>query len=133
MKNLEKLKPTQPVKIIKELLRVEFSQDEIKDFGAALARASIEIQDLTNQKKAMSSEFKAKIDAKTAEIESISTKITTGHEYKMVECEEKHNDPNTGMKTIRRKDTGEIVAKKAMKIEEMQLELDVTSIQDETI
>lgn len=131
MKNVNKLRPEQPITIVKELLKVEFSHDEVHVFGDQLARTQLEIKDLKNQKKSTTSGFDAKINAKVTEAESLSNKIATGHEYRMIECEEKHNDPNVGMKTITRKDTRELVATKSMSAEEMQLKLDVGSIEEE--
>lgn len=111
--------------IIKQNLKVDFSHDEIHEFGNQLANITNEVKELTNAKKSAMSDFKAKIDGKTADAESLSTKIANGYEYRNVECEVRFNKPNTGRKQIVRKDTGEMVSEESMTAEELQLEMEI--------
>lgn len=98
-----------PNKTVQKFLKVEFTEEQIKEFGSKLARTTTEIGELENEKKASSSNFKAQIDTKRATAESLSNKISNGFEYTNIECEVFMNVPNTGKKTIARKDNGETV------------------------
>lgn len=120
----KKEKPETPITIVKELLKVEFTDSEKQEFGGQLARITTEIKELKNAKKSVVSEFKSKIDNKEAECESISTKISNGYEYKNVECELHLNTPNGGVKQIIRKDTREVVKEVPMTVDELQVEID---------
>lgn len=119
-------KPT-PVKTAKtkEFLKYQFTHDELHQKGSDLARINSELISIENEKKAVTAEFKAKQDGKQAEIEVISNHINNGYEHRYIECEVRFNDPNTGMKTIYRKDNGELVRKESMTEEEMQYELEL--------
>lgn len=112
-------------KKVKEYLKYEFSQDEIRQFGIDLARLSSEHSELEDEKKSVTSQFKAQMDAKHAEIQAVSNKINSGSERRSVDCEWRYNQPNSGMKQLWRLDTQEILTTTSMTAEEMQLELDL--------
>lgn len=107
----------------KEFLEYRFSEDEIKDYSNTLARVTQEKIALENEKKAITSEFKAKIDTKVAEAETLARKITNKSEHRYIDCELHMNTPVAAKKRLVRKDTGEIVWEKPMTAEEMQLQL----------
>ncbi len=112
-----KSKPT------KEFLKYAFSHDEIHEKGLTLARLSSEQIAIDNERKAVASEFKAKMDAKLSEIEVIGNHINNGYEHRYIDCTINYNDPNSGMKSTYRNDTGELVKKESMTAEEMQLQI----------
>lgn len=116
-----------PPKPCREFLKYSFTQDEILSKGSELARINSEAASIENEKKSITSQFKAKLDEKTAQIEVISNHINNGYEHRYVDCVIHHNDPNTGMKTVYRKDTGEVVKRESMSAEEMQLELELVN------
>lgn len=113
-----------PNRIIQKNLKVNFTPDEIKNFGGLLANTITAISELEGQKKSKMSEFKADIDKKKAESESLSNKISNGYEYTNIDCEVFLNMPNTGKKTIVRRDTNETVDVVDMTTEELQVEMD---------
>lgn len=114
-----KTKPT------KEFLKYEFTEDEIHQKGLDLARLNKEHAAIESEKKSVVSGFKAKIDATMTDIETLSNHINNGHEHRYIDCEVRFHDPNTGMKSIFRKDNGELVKKESMSDEEMQTELEL--------
>jgi hypothetical protein len=75
--------------IKKELhaIRYSFSKDELAEKSTQLADACGEKARLTEEKKSVVSDFKAKIDAKESIIGMLSNHITSGYEIKTVECE----------------------------------------------
>lgn len=110
---------------VKEFLEYQFTDDELKEFSSELARTTQEKSSLEKEKTAVTSEFKAKIDAKAASTENLSRKITNGREHRYIECELAMNTPKNGRKTLTRLDTEEIVWERNMTPEEMQLKLDI--------
>ena len=113
-----------PNKNVTKFLKVEFTQAEIQSFGGLLANATKEIHELESEKKSKTSELTAAINAKKALAESLSNKVCNGYEYTDVDCVVYLNMPNTGKKTIERKDTKETVEVLDMSVEELQIEMD---------
>jgi len=124
-KKSQEERPSIPHKATREFLKYIFSHDEIHEKGSELARLNSEAAKISDEKKSVTSSFKAQLDEKNAQIGVIGQHINNGYEHRYVECEIHYNDPNTGMKTIYRKDTGEVVKKETMTAEEMQLELEL--------
>ena len=108
----------------KEFLQYKFTHDEIHQKGQDLARIASEIEALKEEKKAAVASFNAKITAGEADVSTLGKHINNGYEYRYIDCTTVYHDPNTGMKTIRRDDTGEVVKKESMNENEMQGELD---------
>lgn len=111
-------------KTTREFLKYEFTHDEIHDKGLELARLTSEQAAIDNERKAVASEFKAKLDGIAASMETIGKHINNGYEHRYIDCDVIFHKPNTGMKTVYRKDTGEEVRRENMSEEEMQLELE---------
>lgn len=59
-----------------------------------------------------------------AQIELATGNITSGYEYRLVECEETLGAPDANKKTIKRMDTGEVVCVENLSPEENQRVLD---------
>lgn len=118
---LPKVKPN---RIIQKSLKVEFTPEEIKEFGSSLATCVLKMDELKDKKKAKAKEFKDVIDEKEAEIESLSNKINNGYEYTNIDCEVFLNVPNSGRKQIVRMDTKEVVEELDMTQEELQVRMD---------
>jgi hypothetical protein len=104
-------------------LRYEFSPQELKEFSESLAREVQEMSSLELAKKESVTGFTAQIEARRSEINKYARHISNRHEYRNVDCAVDFHKPNTGWKTITRKDTGEVVENVAMTTEEMQEQL----------
>jgi hypothetical protein len=91
-----------------ELLECVLTTDELITKGNELSKKTQEVSRLENSAKTTASEYKAKINACTAEIETLSLTISTKVEVRKVKCEIKYNNPIDGQKTIIRVDTGAI-------------------------
>ena len=96
-----------PQKVTKHL-KYEFSEDEIKDMSYELARETRELRALNESKKEVMADFTGKIKAKEGSIDRTSEHIANGYEYRMVQCEVEYDDPEPGMKSFTRVDTGEV-------------------------
>lgn len=110
---------------VKEFLEYKFTDGEIKEFSQELARCTSEKINIENEKAAVMSQYKAKIDTKAADAERLAGQINTGREYRYIDCEIQMNTPKNGRKTLTRLDTAEIVWEKQMTPEEMQLKLNI--------
>ena len=114
---------------IKLFLKCEFSQDEILRKGIELARLNLDKTRIDNEKKAVVSEYKAKLDGKDAEIAVIGNQISNGFEHRNVECQIDWHSPTTGKKTTTRLDTNEVIRIESMTAEEMQMEIEFEPVE----
>lgn len=110
------------LKEITQHLKCELTEDEIKEYGAELARKYSEITDLEDQKKSITSDFKARIDAANSDAGILARKIQNGYEFRDVFCEIQYIDDEKVVQTVRQ-DTGEIIKTRPMTPEEMQRDL----------
>lgn len=115
----------------KEFLQYQFSHDEIHQKGLELARLSSEAEAIENERKSVASEFKAKLDSIGAQMHTLGNHINNGYEHRYIECTVKFHDPNTGIKSTYRNDTGELVSKQTMTGAEMQEEIAFEDLSDE--
>ena len=79
------------------LIRYSFSKDELQERSKMLAETCAEKARLIEEKKSVSSDYKAKIDAKDSTISLLSSNVTNGYEVKNVECEVEY-DYEQGLK-----------------------------------
>lgn len=110
---------------ITKSLKHIFNDAELLQIGKDLADKANELASLEDDKKRVTSDFKAKIDTVTAEIGIMSRNISTGNEYRMIKCSQAFHVPHPGKKTITRLDTFEVVQISDMTTEEMQQHLPI--------
>ena len=111
------------MKIKKEMLKVYFTEEEIKEFSKKLAYQSKQLEELEDAKKSVVADFNSQIQSAKAEISKLANFINNGYEYKPVECKIIFNEPQVGIKTIIRTDTNEKVRTEPMTEDEMQGDL----------
>lgn len=110
----------QEPKKINRTLKCLLTEDESREMGGELAQRYSEITDLEDQKKAVTSDFKSRIDAASAEASRIARMISNGYEFREVECEVVQ-DYEMGEVLIVRLDTGETIERRRMTPEERQV------------
>lgn len=88
----------------KRSLRHEFTAKEIHDHSVALAMKNKELQSLEDEKKTVTSQYKARMNEAQETINKLSSYVTDGFEMRQVDCEIQYNKPKQGQKTIIRKD-----------------------------
>lgn len=110
-------------KTITDHLKVLFTEGELRQKGLTLAQTMGEIDHLENEKKAVQSDFKGKIDAKSADVKKLKDQINNGYDYLPVKCEIRYNQPTPGMKTIVRLDTLEVVSSVEMNGDERRMKI----------
>lgn len=119
----EEMKPKKKPVEITEFLRYEFTEDEIKEKGAALARSVQQQQLAQEEQKAAAAQFKERIERYNSEIGRYSREVSNGYEMRNIKCRVTFHTPTEGTKRIVRLDTGELVREMAMDGRELQDEL----------
>jgi roadblock/LC7 domain-containing protein len=113
-------------KKVKRLLRCILTKDELLACGKTQADKFSELVALEGDLKRVTADFKAKIASCEAEMQSMSSKISTGYEFRQVVCTAIMSDPEPTKKLIIRDDTTEHVGVEDMTQEELQRELIAT-------
>lgn len=109
-----------PPKVVKEFLRYEFTEEELKQKSKDLARA-IQLQTAAQEEqKAAQAQFKERIEREVATIGRLSRDINGGWEMRYIECVCQFHTPTIATKRIVRQDTGEVVRECAMEKDELQ-------------
>jgi len=105
--------------VIMQTLPCILSREELEDRSRRLASAVQSQAELEKEKKAINDQLKARDTALESEITNMSGQITTGKEYRMVECEWEF-DWKKGVKYLRRTDTYEELENKKITENERQ-------------
>jgi hypothetical protein len=117
--------PKKQTRKLTQNLQYKFAPDELLTLGRELGESQIALRQLDDDRKRVADEWKSKISTSEAHINNLSNKVSTGYEYRDVDCEMTYDDPKSGQKTIRRLDSGEIVKVMRMDPNEMQEELPI--------
>lgn len=110
-------------KAIKSNLDYHFTETELIALGKELGESQLKLRQLDDDRKMVADEWKAKISSAEAHINSLSNKVSSGYEYRDIECTVTYNTPVLGDKTITRNDTMAIVKIMPMDESEQQNEL----------
>jgi ABC-type molybdenum transport system ATPase subunit/photorepair protein PhrA len=115
---------TMPDTISKSLL-CKLTDEERKDFGIKLATTLEEVQRVEEEKKRKADHYKDRIGGLQATADELRRKVSTGQEWRDVECVVILDEPAKGIKSISRTDTGEVIETKPMTDADKQLQLDL--------
>lgn len=102
-------------------LMVTLSKDEVSTYAKELARVTAKQAELEDEKKAVTSDFKGRIDRCTADCQTLAQRVTTGRELRDIDCE--WQPSKDGKMILVRLDTGEIIDTRKMTEEEQQQSL----------
>ena len=105
-----------------ESLKCILTDDEIRRYGIAQARANAEIATAEEELQSVKSQYKSRIDGATATRTAMAKRINNGYEFRPVECVERW-DYDSNVITVLRTDTYETVSRRTMSREEMQRKL----------
>lgn len=106
-----------------EFTKYIFTEPEKKDIAADMAQKIVTLQQAENDLKAIKSDYKSQIDGIQANINSSATKLTSGYEMRSTKCQVIPNWPKKVWEYART-DTGEIVKRKDMTSNDLQMEFD---------
>lgn len=93
-------------------LRYDFSAVEIHNFSLQLATETRKMSATEEERKTVTSDFAAKINASKATCNKLSNFITNGYEYRDIQCTVEYHKPEQGKKTLTRKDNNEKIVEK---------------------
>lgn len=100
----------------------KFSNEELLKIGKELSLKNHDLKSLEDEKKSVTSEYKHKMDACSAEINILSSHISNGFYMKHYQCEVKR-DFKTGYKYFIDVETGEEIAKEKLTAQDHQLRI----------
>lgn len=106
-----------------EFIKYIFTETEQKDIATEMAQKVVTLQQAEDDLKAIKSDYKSQIDGIQAGINSAATKMTSGYEMRSVKCQVVPNYPKKVWEYIR-VDTGEMVKKKNMTSNDLQMEFE---------
>jgi len=102
-------------------LMVSLTEAEIRSCATELARVTAQQAELEDEKKAVTSGFKNRIDRCVADCRALAQKVTTKRELRDIDCEWSPSDG--GKMILTRTDTGEVIDTRKMTEEEQQQNL----------
>ena len=105
-----------------ESLKCILTDDEIRRYGIAQARANAEIATAEEELQSVKSQYKSRVDAATATRNDMAKRINNGYEFRQVDCVERWDYVSNDI-TVRRTDTYEVVSRRTMSRDEMQRKL----------
>lgn len=111
-------------KEFREVLRCELTKEELDELAGRLAEEQLELQELEEQKKAVTKDFAGKIEAVQARIRSGSNTFRQRWEMREVECVEV-KDYLSGELYSKRLDTGEVLKRRKLTSAELERELPI--------
>ncbi len=106
----------------KEFVKYVFTEAEKKEIAIKMAQQVANLKQAEDDKKAVMSDYKSRIDGIQAGVNSAATKLNNGYEMRQIECE---IVPNWDRKIweYKRTDTGEIIKEKNMSSEDLQIKM----------
>jgi hypothetical protein len=111
-------------KEFRDVLRCELTKEELDDLAGSLAEQQLELQELEEQKKAVTKDFAGKIEAVQARIRSGKNTFRQRWEMREVECIEVKSFLS-GELYSKRLDTGEVLKRRKLTSAELERELPI--------
>lgn len=108
--------------VIVQTLPCILTREELEDRSRRLAAAVQASHELEKEKKAISDQLKAREAVFDSEIANMSGQITSGKEYRQIECEW-FFDWDAGYKSLVRSDTNEAISTMKITADERQAKL----------
>ena len=113
-------------------LAVPLTDKEVQAAGQELAKIHDEIRDLDDERKAVSKDYKARIDIRVNQADRLAQMVNTGKEYRDVNCQWQY-DWARNVKTLYRMDSGEKVNTLAIQDHERQGDLEILGADKATL
>lgn len=89
----------------KRSLRYDLKATEVHDLSLQLANKTKERLAMEEEKKSVTSQYKAKLDEITATCNKLSNQVVDGYEFREVDCAIEYHKPVAGKKILTRSDT----------------------------
>lgn len=89
-------------------LRYLFTDEEKLGLSLELAKVNQEMESIEEEKKEAMADYRNRLLTKQGRCSVLAQKVTTGFEFRNIECEVEYHVPKRNQKTFVRKDTGEM-------------------------
>ncbi|MCK5236445.1 MAG: hypothetical protein KAR06_05600 [Deltaproteobacteria bacterium] len=109
---------------LNKVLPVKLTQEEVLHYSKELAKETQDLEEIEKRKKDVMADFGSQILKHKSEVGVLSRKISTGEEYRDIECEWNF-DWKDGRKRLYRTDTGELLQTDKISDYERQQKLDL--------
>lgn len=109
----------------KEPCRIDLTPEELIECGRELASSQRELHEIADDFKGVRDEWKARISAVEARITTLANRIGRGYDIRPIPCMIVFDQPEAGVKTCYRKETGERVWVRDMTESDKQRVLDL--------
>lgn len=106
---------------VRRSLKYDFTATEIHTLSMQLATSTKSRQAMEEEKKAVVSQFKAKLDEVNATCNKLSNLVADGFEYQDINCRIEFHKPSQGRKTYVRLDTDKIALIEPMTSDDFNL------------
>ena len=106
-----------------EYVKYVFSENEKKEIASEMAQKVSEQNQAEDDKKAIMSDLKSRIDRIQAEVNSAATKLNNGYEMRNIKCEV-IRDYKRKVIQFMRTDNGEIAREKPMTADDLQMRME---------
>jgi hypothetical protein len=103
-----------------ESVKYEFTQDEIRELGKALAIEGARLDEVKGERAATLADFKARMEAIAGRQRELQSQINNGYKLVEVEIMVMYDKPAPGKKQILRLDTNSILREEPMTARELQ-------------
>jgi ribosome modulation factor len=123
------MKTQTPPPPIKRSLICTLTDEERRNYGIKLATTLEDIENVEAEKKRSADHFKDRVGGLQATADDLRRKVSTGQEWRDVECVVKFCEPDKAHKQIVRTDTGEVVSTEIMTESDKQLKLPIADEQ----
>ena len=100
-----------------EYIKFTFTENEKREIASEMARKVAELNSAEDERKAVASSLKSRIDSLQAQVNDAANKLNNGYEYRNVKCEV---DRDFKEKTIYFIFDGETVKEKPMSADDLQ-------------
>ena len=107
-------------KVSSEYLKYVFTEKEKSEIAIDMAQKVSELNQAEDQRKAIASDFKSKIDGLQATINHAAVRLNNGYEMRSIECEVIPNWEEKIWEYVR-SDTGEVAKTTEMSPEDLQM------------
>lgn len=104
------------------MAKYTFTEKETLEMGATMGRAVENEAQLTDEKKAILSDYTAKINNCQANVRELARKLGAGYEFRMIEHERTY-DYNEMVVYVIRLDTNDAIEERAMTAQEAQMDM----------
>jgi phosphopantetheinyl transferase (holo-ACP synthase) len=109
---------------VTEYLQYHFTDEELLEIARETSRTLSEKRILEDKKAELAKTLAGEIAVKQATIDRLGSQISSGYEWRNIECILRYDSPRPGLVELVRTDTGEVSKTRRMSDGELQMRLE---------